>query len=123
VRIASEKRRLECEIDIVEACLLRIVAAIADDAGVVDAESNVSRKKAHEADGKGVVPDQAAVLSRVLEGQKWLHNFGRGDRWNFYLTAGTIVARELASARVSRQAAAPLEISLIARIWGQPEIA
>jgi transposase-like protein len=26
--------------------------------------------------------------------EKWLHNFGRGDKWNFYLTAGTIVARE-----------------------------
>jgi transposase len=26
--------------------------------------------------------------------EKWLHNFGRGDKWNLYLTAGTIVARE-----------------------------
>jgi transposase len=30
----------------------------------------------------------------VAEAQKWLHNFGRCDKWILCLTAGTVVARE-----------------------------
>ena len=30
----------------------------------------------------------------MAKSQKWFHNFGRCDKWNLCLTAGTIVARE-----------------------------
>src|SRR5215470_19026112 len=35
------------------------------------------------------VPDHPKVLARLLE--KWFRNFAQGDKWNFCLTAGTLV--------------------------------
>ena len=45
----------------------------------------------------------AGAQSRAGGSKKWLHNFGRCDKWNFYLTAGTIVARE-SGATMSKRA-------------------
>jgi transposase-like protein len=48
-----------------------------------------------------VTASRPASLNRSTK--KWLHNFGRCDKWNFYLTAGTIVARE-SGATMSKRA-------------------
>jgi hypothetical protein len=34
-------------------------------------------------------PHDDACLAHLME--RWLHNFGRCDRWNFCLTTGTLV--------------------------------
>jgi transposase len=39
-----------------------------------------------------MVGDGLALADHSKE--KWLHNFGRHDKWNLCLTAGTVVARE-----------------------------
>ena len=34
----------------------------------------------------------ASLADRILRGaKKWLRNFAQGDKWNFCLTAGTLV--------------------------------
>ena len=53
--------------------------------------NQITQWKGQLLEGAAGVFSQENACRQYQEGQRWLHNFGRRGKWNFCLTAGTLM--------------------------------